>query len=492
MELSDEIKKKLELAGIDIPLTEKILTGYNNGSYSHFLPVKVSTIPEINNEEIVDLRGSIEYPIKKKRLEEICHNYNLPYKYDSQETVLLTRSDLTEIGYRLFPLYSCGILNGGASTSYVDSKKNESFHPGVARSYKKKFKQAQKLCRNRPKGITPGFYDDSGNAGPSFLKLKILGLYHAAKKARDTGVQLSRTPCLFQMTSQQSDSQIAKEISTFQNDKDILTLAQEINCNLIEEIPTAVQPLISAFSVDIKKNDKKEIFLDSKGLPIALPGGHGQSFLILKDIFRRLYNDGKRFISIGNIDNNGYTFDPVELAILALSGKEAGFDFSFKTAIDTKGGILIIDQQGKLNCVDLGVGIEKESIIEYEKKGIPILFNCASGLFSLEHLLKKIDVIIETLPLRFSNQDKDRGIYSQAEQVTWEVLGVLDDFLIFAVEKFDRFLASKLLLENFLTSGVLFDTPFKPQTIADQNLINYCKQLQTALKEKLKESYGIE
>ena len=39
---------------------------------------------------------------------------------------------------------------------------------------------------------------------------------------------------------------------------------------------------------------------------------------VLKETWQLLYTKGIRFISLGNIDNLGYTLDPLELALLAL------------------------------------------------------------------------------------------------------------------------------------------------------------------------------
>jgi hypothetical protein len=103
--------------------------------------------------------------------------------------------------------------------------------------------------------------------------------------------------------------------------------------------------------------------------------------------------------------------------------------------VDVKGGILIRDQNDRLNCVDLGVGMNHKEAQNLENSGKKILFNCGSGLFNLTWLLENIDSIIKDLPLRFSDQSKDAGDYSQAEQVTWEVMGMIDDPLIFAVDK---------------------------------------------------------
>ena len=117
-----------------------------------------------------------------------------------------------------------------------------------------------------------------------------------------------------------------------------------------------------------------------------------------------------------------------------------------------KGGILVCDSKGRLNCADIGPAVSEEEVADAEKRGRKILFNCATGLFNLEYLVKNIDFIIKNLPLRVSDQDKDAGRYSQAEQITWEIISLLDNFYIFGVSKYNRFLASKLLIENMLIS----------------------------------------
>ena len=74
-------------------------------------------------------------------------------------------------------------------------------------------------------------------------------------------------------------------------------------------------------------------------------------------------------------------------------------------------------------------------------------------MFNLEALVPQLEAIASRLPLRLSDQDKDAGRYSQAEQSTWEVMGLLSRPIGFAVNKKDRFLAAKLLAETILGSG---------------------------------------
>jgi len=186
--------------------------------------------------------------------------------------------------------------------------------------------------------------------------------------------------------------------------------------------------------------------------PLALPGGHGQSFRVLADIYRTLLAEGYRYAYLGNVDNIGYTVSAPELAIMAITGAEAGFDFAFRTAVDIKGGILIIDQSGKKTVADIGQAISFSAVEELEQSGKKILFNCATGLFDLQALVPRLEWIAQSLPVRVSDQDKDAGRYSQAEQSTWEVIALLDNTVGFAVEKSKRFLAAKLLAETILAS----------------------------------------
>jgi hypothetical protein len=103
-------------------------------------------------------------------------------------------------------------------------------------------------------------------------------------------------------------------------------------------------------------------------------------------------------------------------------------------------------------CGDIGGAIPFEDVLALEREDKPALFNCATGLFDLDWLCDSLGDISARLPTRFTDQDKDAGRYSQAEQNTWEVIGLIDDPVIFAVEKSERFLAAKMLMETILMS----------------------------------------
>ncbi|MDX9801149.1 MAG: UTP--glucose-1-phosphate uridylyltransferase, partial [Spirochaetia bacterium] len=273
------------------------------------------------------------------------------------------------------------------------------------------------------------------------------------KKYRDNIGNADFSHPLFQMTSCRNNILIEKGFKEYSQSILLEKLIGETGADITSPL-TGIQPMIPAFTHS-SEGKIRDVFTNAWGKTgemIPLPGGHGQNFQVLKDVYMKLYDEGKRFVYLGNVDNIGFNIDFAEVAVLALSGKQAAFDFSFKTSVDVKGGILVYDEKEKINCVDIGPAISVKEVEAREKEGKPILFNCATGLFNLEYLINNIDRIIDNLPLRISDQEKDAGRYSQAEQTTWEVIGILDDFLIFGVDKYKRFLASKLFMENLLIS----------------------------------------
>lgn len=440
---------------IDKKLSESILNKYNNKQIGREAKTLLQNIPKIDNMSIIDFSENIDINVSEDTLNIFFKEYTLPSNL-KQECVdngyKLNEEILTKIGIHLYPYFSYGVLNGGSATSYVDYKKNRSFNEELFSNLSDTFKELAPEYRGKAKGITPAFINKDNKPGPSFMELKMRSLLLEAKKYKKlTGKNIDNLFPVFQMTSTTNSDSIMSFYNECNNSIYLKSLIKETNIN-ITSVYTAKQPLITAYTHS-KFGEVKDYFKDTNGNYLALPGGHGQCFQILKDIFLELYKKGIRFISIGNVDNIGYTLDPKALAILAITGKQATFDFSFKTEFDVKGGILIKDQNNRLTCADLGVSVSKEDVRHAEKNGVPILFNCATGLFNLKYLIDNIDFIINTLPTRFTDQNKDIGLYSQAEQVTWEIINILDDFMILAVDKYKRFLASKLLIENLATSG---------------------------------------
>jgi UDP-N-acetylglucosamine pyrophosphorylase len=251
----------------------------------------------------------------------------------------------------------------------------------------------------------------------------------------------------------------------------------------------ASQPLICAYTHS-SDGYPKAVFSKANGMAnrcIALPGGHGQCFRVLADTFRQLRTKGVRFVFLGNVDNIGYVPEPRELAIFALSGQPAAFEFAPRSPMDVKGGILIRTTMGRLSVADIGPAIDIEEVRELERQGFTILFNCATGIFDLDYLLPRLGSIAQDLPLRVSDQDKSSGKYSQAEQITWEITEILPSFLSFVVSKERRFIAAKLLTDTLLTSGAANFSANIPQPLRETAL-----KMHGGLNELLSTTYGME
>lgn len=471
---------------IDIELTNEILRKYNNGEIGLDEKVKLKSIPRVDNKTVIDFKNLETLEFQKNEIEEFFTKYEINSELQAKcraNDYKIDPSLLEKIGINLYPYIAFGVLNGGSATSYVDYMKNRSFSPDLFDSLTTVFENLSIDYKNKPKGITPAFTNPNGTSGPSFMELKMRSLLLEALKYEEVTQKESKNLFpLFQMTSTSNDKEISEYYKEVRNGKYLKGLIEKTGID-ITSVKSGIQPLIAAFTHS-KYGDTKEIFKQEDGKMLPLPGGHGQCFYVLKDIFKNLYNSGIRFITIGNVDNIGYTVDPKALAILAITGKQATFDFSFKTSFDVKGGVLIKDQFDRLNCADLGVAVSKEEVTRAEESGIPILFNCATGMFNLEYLINNIDYIVNKLPTRFSDQSKDAGDYSQAEQVTWEVMSLLDDFLILAVDKYERFLASKLLLENLVTSGLSVE-------IKDRELKEAGELLNRGLNKKLQYDFNL-
>ncbi len=461
MTLDPELEKALQVSPVDVELTLSIIERYNSGFLGESKQMDAIDIPEIDNKTVIDRKGMESFSLQEETFLRTFKSLLPEYPANSFGRTAggfrhLTVTELETIGVLLYPQTVFGILNGGSATSYIDRKKNRAFDPELFSRHKELFDKIAGLAKGKAKGITPAFVQKNGTPGPSFMELKMRALLIQALRYQIlTGKKETVLSPFFQMTSTYNDAQIREELTKYRESPLLKNLAAKTGIDTTQP-KTGVQPLIAAFFPP-EDGGPLQVFTAAWGKKnslLPLPGGHGQNFMVLRDIYTELYESGKRFAYLGNIDNLGSTVDPVSLAILALTGKPAAFDFSYKTPVDTKGGVLVRGKSGKLNCVDIGPAISPEKVKETEKSGKPVLFNCATGLFSLQYLVEHLDMITEGLPVRFSIQDKDAGRYFQAEQVTWEVMGLMDDFIIFAVDKYQRFLAAKILMEGIITSGI--------------------------------------
>ena len=500
--ISAELLQSMQQQRIDVELTLDILSNYNAGKYDHVQPVKADEIPTVDGQTIVDRTAPAQMTLAletagarlKQLLPEVAI-WDVATVRGGECT--FTESQLAWLGRRLLPRVSYGVLNGGSATSYADEKKNRGLNDQLFDLLSNDFKALASLSSGRAKGLTPAYINSDGSPGASFLELKMRSLLvQALQYQRAYGTpqgDLEPLFPMFQMTSVYNNDEVASAYNEYRSSALLKDLIEATGIDMTRVL-TGVQPLIAAYT-HRDQGRPKRVFDRAYGEPhnaLPLPGGHGQNFAVLRDIYRDLHRMGKRFVYLGNVDNLGFTVDEVSLAWLALSGKQAAFDFSFRTSVDVKGGILVRDKQGALACADIGPAIPADAVFSAEADGKRILFNCATGLFRLDYLVEHLERIIDELPMRFSDQDKDAGRYSQAEQVTWEVIGLLDDFLVFGVDKYDRFLAAKMLLETLMTSGRRLEHPDYPT--ADEpsaDLRSTAEKLHTGLGRKLASTYAM-
>ncbi|MEK6557487.1 MAG: UTP--glucose-1-phosphate uridylyltransferase [Candidatus Margulisiibacteriota bacterium] len=376
----------------------------------------------------------------------------------------------------MIPYLGYGFLNGGSASSYLDPHKNSSEYGELFDLYRPYFDKMAPY-KTQPKGITPAYINPNGSLGFHFMALKLRAILIEDLKymiwkdiPRGEGKGLIS---LFQMDSILNHATIATAVEDYAKSEWIRPLAEYVGVD-VAKIATASQKLSPTFTN--KSHQEMEVFFKENGELLPMPGGHGQVYQVLKTILHDLRKQGKKFVYISNIDNLGALVAKATVAYMALTGKQGAFDFSFKTESDVKGGIAVeVDDKGLIDCGDLGSAISKETLREIEKNNLEcpaeqkreILFNNATGLFNLDWLDENIDRIIESLPLRISVQKKVMGTYKQVEQVMWEVLGLMDNKSIIAVNKYERFLAAKMFVETLMNSRIQVESPKYPENLRE-------------------------
>jgi len=492
--LSKALIADMRSKGIDIDLSLSILDDWNSGFYDKVRPVKAKTVPSVDGRRVIDTDALTELRLPLSRALAVLDPLGIPLPREAGNgaEIIFDRLSLEEIGLRLLSFAAWGVLNGGSATSYADRKKNRAYGDEVFALLEEGFERLEPLCRDRPKGLAPAFLNPDGSPGPSFLILKMRARLLLARRYRNQFGDAGRAFLpLFQMSSSGNDAELASAYRSMAGDSLLAKLAKGlggVEASGALSWATGIQPLIAAFTHSSEGRTKR-IFDRAWGRPdtsLALPGGHGQSFRVLAKVFRELEASGVRWAWLGNVDNMGFVPDPVRFAVFALSGEPAAFEFAYRTPLDVKGGILVEMENGGRTIADIGPAISFEEVARLEAEGSSILFNCATGLFDLKWLVPRLDEIGRALPVRFTDQDKDAGRYSQAEQVTWEIASLLPSFLAFAVRKEDRFIAAKLLAETLLASGVGAGDPKIPPELASA-----ATTLHRGLTARLEGEYGL-
>lgn len=498
--LSQALRRDMLSKGIDIDLSLGILEGYNSGRLGRDPAIQARGMPRIDGERIIGLTGPVSLSVDSDSLKERLSRFALDaagYPASGGRTILDRRA-LEGIGLSLLPFTAFGILTGGGATTYADHKRNRALDPGLFSRFEGEFEKAAAAARGKPKGVVPAFFNPDGSPGAGYLRLKQRALlllikeWEAAESAR-AGARIRGSDAPgggfplrpFHMASVGNAGEIVDYLKGAAEDPLTRGLMAETGCD-VGDFRAAVQPMIAAFTHS-SEGPVKSVFANAGGNPdaaLALPGGHGQNFRVLADIYRGLRAEGKRYAYLSNVDNLGALPSSLELGIMAATGKKAGFDFSFRSPMDVKGGVLVVDASGRLACGDIGGALSLEDMLALESQGRHALFNCATGLFDLDWLCPALEDISARLPTRFTDQDKDGGRYSQAEQNTWESIGLLDDFAVFAVEKSERFLSAKMLMETILMSAARGDEPGDPAW-------ETAKVLRSGLERLLASRYGL-
>ncbi len=496
--LHPDLEADLRRQGVDIERTLKILSLHSEHTLTGTETGPVS-LPKEGDKRITDLEHLDGYSISKNEAEAFFSDFSIPASFISKilfdgTSYRLNKSDLRILGIYLYPYTAYGVLNGGSATTYGDSKKNESLSPAAFSLLREDFLAQAEQCKASPKGITSAFFETDGSPGPSFLLLKMRSLLiHALEYRLRTGDYDRPVLPFFQMTSDSTDEKLTAAYAEYRRDPLLEPLIAETRLDPTAAL-SAKQGLIAALTHSSEGFPRK-VFDHAYGKPnrgLALPGGHGENFRVLAPVYRELHSRGIRFVYLGNVDNSGYTIDPLELAYFALKahtrGAEAAFEFSWRTPVDVKGGILVQEAKGNLTVGEIGQRIKTDTVKEEEAKGAHVLFNCATGLFNLDYLVNNLEAIPDRLPIRVSDQDKEAGKYAQAEQTTWEILGLMENPEIIAVRKSRRFIAAKMLLETFLASprGTLIDQ--NPEV--EEPLKETSKLLRKGLQELLEQEYG--
>lgn len=461
-DLDPHLIEQLVSEGVDLEWMIQFLNDLNAGKYDNEKTAALKTAPDAGHPSIIDRRKSpASWKMGAAAANERFDFLSLPFSAESAgitvaDDLVFDEAALRKIGIYLYPKTAYGLLNGGCGTSYADVKKNRALNAVCFEEYRELFENLAKECHGKPKGLTPAYINPDGSPGYSFLLLKLrMLLEHKKRYCRLTGLPPCNILPAFQITSFRTDEAIQKAFREYILMDELKIPADSLGCSTIE-MYTHSQSMMAAITHS-SEGLPRRIFDRAWGKPntgIALPGGHGQNFEKLAHIYRKMYDGGVRYVWIGNIDNMGYTVDPVSLAIFALSGKVAAFETALRTPMDVKGGILLCDDKGRFNCADIGPVLNGQDIRDLEAQGNPLLFNCGTGLFDLAKLIENLPRLPSKLPFRITDQDKDAGRYAQAEQITWEIIGLLDDPVFFAVDKPRRFIAAKMLLETIMTSQI--------------------------------------
>lgn len=326
-DITPQLAAQLESEGVDLDRVFRLLDDLNAGKYNEATGIEPDSVPDLSNPAIIDRRGPASWTMNLDAARERFRVLGFQFSPESLGavsgatggTVTFAAAALEKIGIHLYPKTAYGVLNGGSASSYADIKKNRSLDENLFAEFRDRFEPLAESCRGKPKGTTPAFINPDGTPGASFLLLKLRMLLEHKRKYRELvgplpGVILPA----FQMTSVQTDAPVNEAFRSYVMEDELKPLADSLGCPPLE-MHTAIQPMMAAITHS-SEGTPRRLFDRACGKPdtgIAMPGGHGQNFEILTPVYKKMYEQGIRYAWLGNIDNMGYTVDPVSLAIFA-------------------------------------------------------------------------------------------------------------------------------------------------------------------------------
>ena len=303
--------------GIDVDLTYKILTQFNAGKFDRVEPVRVGKIPAVDGRVILDMTGDVTEELAlataQANIDRLGREIDLTRIGTVQGTrIIFDKAALTNLGIMLYPILAYGILNGGSASSYIDYKKNKTFNAALFEICHNQFSILEKFSKGKAKGLTPAFINQDGTPGPSFIELKMRALLLEALRYQVTIGEQPETTLLpmFQMTSVYNDREIRDEYCKYRESELLAELIRETNLDITETI-TGIQPMLAAFSPS-SAGKPKTVFDHAYGEEnsvLPMPGGHGQNFIIMRQVYQKLLANGIKFIYLGNVDNLGFTMN---------------------------------------------------------------------------------------------------------------------------------------------------------------------------------------
>ena len=273
----------MKAKGINLKLTRQLLTRFNAGEFDRFQAVKVTGIPRIDGERILDLTGPVQCKVElvtaQARLRRWGFHYDLrEFCRVEGEVGLFDQPALQRLGILLYPFVGYGILNGGSASSFFDLKKNKAFSPELFALYEPEFSALAHSWRNRAKGLVPAYLNDDGTPGACFLELKLRSLLiESLRYQHITGSKPPLILPLFQMTSIYTNQELEEAYRLLRQSPYLHDLIVETGVDLTKPL-TGVQPMLAAYTHSCYGRPKA-VFTQAYGRennPLPMPGGHGQ------------------------------------------------------------------------------------------------------------------------------------------------------------------------------------------------------------------------